>query len=158
MIITDPQLVLNNLSAVMKALTGQGGLIVWLAGLMGVFFVVSGFVNLKNGAENPHHNNGNAVSLIIVGILLVNFWSAQRAISDSLQLYGGLFSPQLAGSSYLAQSWSAIKEILYGIGVIGVFRGFLLLKSIGDGGHGQSGSSSWTAFWNILGGVILMKL
>lgn len=161
MAITDLASTVTQASAFMSSLTNQNnGLIGPLAGVMGMFFVLKGLWMVKEQATSPGggHEKGSWLGNIAFGLVFINFWQMQGMINSQLALSGNMLAPNIPQGGYLSQVWTSVKSILYGFGVIAIFRGLLLLKSAGEGGVGQHQSPGWGALWHIVGGAILMKV
>lgn len=159
MAITDLTQSLVEFSKTISLMSGERGLIVNLAGLVGAFFVAQGLVRVRNLGSSSGYggHDKNPWSPIFFGILLLNFWQAQGQLSDQLALTGNMLSPAIP-NGYMQQVWQAIKVILNGFGLIAIFRGLLLAKAAGEGSAQGHNSPAWGALWHIVGGAILMKL
>ena len=161
--IPDLTTILNSIGTVMTAIDQQGGLLSNIAGLVGVFFIFQALRRFAMAAsENSGARGGTGefqygMVPLLFGVLFINFWATQQSVTDTLQLSGGVLSPQMP-APYLQQLWAAVVVVLHGFGYISVFRGLLLLKGAGDGTISGHHSPVWGGFWHILGGILLVNL
>lgn len=161
-VLPDVVAIIKSVGSAMNAVGGEKGLIATSAVLIGTFFIFQALVRAyqaasPHGGSGQHSSFGSFMSPLFFGMLLVNFWASQQSVADQIALSGSLLSPTLP-NAFAEQVWSALQMMLHGFGTVMTLRGLLLAKSAGDGSAGGNQSPGWSAFWHILGGVILMRV
>lgn len=161
--IPDITALLTNIGTLFTAMSGSGGVIANLAGLVGTFYLYQSLsrayhVSLPN-APSPQSGAGQYIGApFVFGMFLVNYWATQQSLTDTLGLSGGVLSPT-APTPYLQSMWGAIVTCAHGLGYISIFRGIVLLKNAADGSQqGGHSSPTWGGFWHIVGGVVMINM
>ena len=154
---------LNEFAALGKALVP---LVYWLALLIGVFFAGSALMKIvkmwKDSAGGQPATWGGVGGnlLATLGCTVLSSW-----VDSLTKDFGGLGEGVASQMAYLRDNsagslqplWNAIYAWIFLLGVVAIFRAFLLFNRAAQG-NAQEGDGFWRGFWHIVGGAILVNI
>ena len=154
---------LNEFAALGKALVP---LVYWGGLVVGVFFAGSALGKIakmgrdSHGGQPPTWAGVGGNLLVTLGCTALSSW-----VESLTKEFGGLGEGIASQMAYLRDNsagslqplWSAIYAWIFLLGVVAIFRAFLLFNRAAQG-HAQEGDGFWRGFWHLVGGAVLVNL